>query len=163
MARHMDGSQCTRRAGQVDGEYWSPADTVQREKTRASAGLTEVGRTYRYAAAKFAVTLASAQALLQTGHGNLQDVAEPAVALARLSQTYLQAMLAAVDSAANAIVMAFAQRCSPEVCGAQQRRRIDGLSGDFLRRVRMLLHEKENSHGEERPERSGVGTPAPNR
>lgn len=163
MARYMDGSQYTRCARQVDGEHWSPADTVQREGTRAWVGLTEIGRTHRYAAAKFAVTLASTQTLVQTGHGDLQGAAVPAVALARLSQTYLQAMLAAVDSAANAIVTALAQQCSPEVCGAQQRRRIDRLSDDFLRRVRMLLHPKENSHGEERPERSGVGTHAPNR
>jgi len=161
MARQTRSREHTRRALRADSAYVSTTDTIRQERTWAQAGLKAVGRAHRYGAAQFAITMATAQTLVRTEGCDRQDAPASAMAISHLSRAYMQAMLAAVDSAANEIVTALTQQCSPGVCGAQQRQRIDRLSDEYLRRVRMLLHEKENCYGEERPEPVGAGTATP--
>ena len=126
-------------------------------------GLEAIGNTHRYAAEKFAASLAVAQALCQTAAGSLPLTPAREMAFYHLSSAYLQALLAVADEAGARIMERLVDHCPLTSLAVEERRRIDQVSEVYLQRVQEMLQKKEIIHGEKGVKPVRVGAPDPTR
>lgn len=140
-----------------------PRDVQGQLDTPIQVGLEAIGSTHRYAAEKFAASLAVAQALCQTAEGTLHLTPARETALYHLTSAYLQTMLAVADEAGAEIMDRLMDSGPLASLNVEERRRIDQVSETYLQHVREMLERKEIDHDEKRVKPVGVGAADPTR
>lgn len=121
-------------------------------------GLQTVSNTHRYAAEKFAASLAVAQALCQEAENISQWSLAQEMAFHHLSCAYLQSMVAVVDRGGTDLMDGLANHHLLASQGDVDRSRIDMVSEAYLQHVRHMLERKENVHDEKGVKSAGFGT-----
>jgi hypothetical protein len=101
--------------------------------------LAEIGQTHRYAAYRFATTLAVVQALIQAADSAKRMLPAKKVAVHCLTRTYLRALLTTTAEASMAIREALEQPSRLNQIGMAERCRIDQITQMYVYHMRTIL------------------------